>query len=480
MREIRNGKNQLYLMKRNLASAFTCAISTALLLGVAGCGKSSSSAPETKLPAGTASAEPTSFNEVAAQLDTGGNFYLYLSTEQFLDNLSGRIAGFRNFFNAIPGMSGEDRANVGKAFDIVTRLVKDSGIEDISGFGMSSIATEKSLYHSKAFLHHYAGKGSGFFWKLFGEKAHPLTGLDLLPSTTALAVFSDMDAALMWNVLKDQVHKAGIPEAESFLEQMPQQFEMKTGMKWDKVIGSLGGECGIVVTLDESRMITFPMPGRQKLEVPEPGIALVLKVNDDTLFNRVDQLIAQTGQQPVSVDESGLKMRTIPVPIPVPIQLRPSIASSGGYLFIAPNDRTIQEMLAVKSGKSQGLKSTDEFKRMSKNVPTEGNEFSFVSQRFGQTLIRIQKQVMEMAGDRNPGGAFFASLMDPEKAGFSYSVSANTDQGWLTVGNGNKNPAIILAAVPVAVVGVVAAVAVPNFVRARQAAQRNAMRSQQQ
>src|SRR5690349_17093248 len=70
------------------------------------------------------SAEKTSFNEVTAQLDPGGNFYLYLGTAQWLDGLSGKIGAWRQTFTIMPGIKPEDAANIGKTFDIITRLVK--------------------------------------------------------------------------------------------------------------------------------------------------------------------------------------------------------------------------------------------------------------------------------------------------------------------------------------------------------------------
>ena len=100
----------------------------------------------------------------------------------------------------MPDIKDEDRANIDKAFGVVTRLIKDSGIEDVSGFGLSSIEIEKGLYRNKALLHHYPGKGDGFLWNFLGKQPHDLTGLDLLPTDTALAVFSDVDVPLLWSV----------------------------------------------------------------------------------------------------------------------------------------------------------------------------------------------------------------------------------------------------------------------------------------
>ena len=60
------------------------------------------------------------------------------------------------------------------------------------------------------------------------------------------------------------------------------------------------------------------------------------------------------------------------------------------------------------------------------------------------------------------------------KAACSYNnVSANTSEGWVGVGNGNQNPAKV-ALLPAVVVPALAAIAVPNFMKARETAQSNA------
>lgn len=167
------------------------------------------------------SAEKTSFSEVTSQLDPGGNFFLYLGTAQWLDGLSAKVSKYRETFTAMPDIKAEDLANVDKAFDAVTRFIADSGLEDISGAGLSSIEIEKGLYRNKALLHHYPGTGNGFIWKLCGGAPHDLTGLDLLPRNTALAVFSDMDLPLLWSVTKDEVAKSGFPQAQDLLQKLP-------------------------------------------------------------------------------------------------------------------------------------------------------------------------------------------------------------------------------------------------------------------
>ena len=463
-------------MKKNHLFILT---TTFVLLGLLvmlnyGCGKKETPTTGQK-GAAIVSAEKTSFNEVTSQLDAGGNFYLYLGTAQWLEHLSGRVEAWRTTVNAMPALKPDDTTNVNKAFNIVTRVIKDSGVEDISGVGLSSIAIEKGLYRNKMLLHHYPGKGSGFLWKFLGKEPHALAGLDLLPANTALAIFSDLDVPLLWSVTKDEVAKSEFPQAQAWLQKLPDQFEKSTKVKWDQFLNSLGGEFGLVLTLNESNNVPIPLPSGL-IQIPEPGLLIVVKVNDDTIFSRIDAELKKNPQV-ISVNKTELKMRTMPMPIPMAINLRPTTASSGGYLFIASSDALVEEALAVKSGQKPGLKSTDEFKRLAQNIPDKGNQFTFMSERFGQALFQIQKQAVSASALRGSSPAqaqWMQSLFRQNRPVFSYSVGVNTEDGCLTIGNGNQSAAVVALLPAVAVSGLLAAIAIPNFVKARSTSQQNA------
>jgi hypothetical protein len=85
----------------------------------------------------------------------------------------------------------------------------------------------------------------------------------------------------------------------------------------------------------------------------------------------------------------------------------------------------------------------------------------------------LQKGVLPMVAAAKGQGqqmqwlqSFFTSANTP----FSYSVGANTSEGWLMVCNGNQHPGKMLlvgAAVPV---GMVSAMALPAIAKARAAA----------
>ena len=104
---------------------------------------------------------------------------------------------------------------------------------------------------------------------------------------------------------------------------LPAEFEKRTKVKWDDFLNSLGGEFGLVLTLNPSNNIPVPLPRGGALQIPAPGLLLAVKVNDDTIFNRIDQQL-KAKPQVISVDKPGLKMRTMPVPCRLRSKLRPS------------------------------------------------------------------------------------------------------------------------------------------------------------
>ena len=446
------------------------ALAAITFISVEGCKRNAPASAQSK-PLTMDSAEANSFKEVTSKLDSGGSFYLYLSTEQWLKNLSTNVDKWHGLAGAIPDL-GEDRQTVDNAFNIVSRLIKDSGLEDISGIGMSSFAREPGVYRNKMIVHHYTGQGNGFIWKIFGKEAHELDGLNLLPANTAMAAFYDLDAPQIWSIIQNQCEQSGFPEAKDFLKKFPQEFEKGAGIKWDDAINSLGGEFGIVMTLDDSHMVRIPVPNQPALEIPEPALMFVIKVKNDAIFKRIDAALKEKGAPGlISVNQNGLTMRTMPVPVPIPITLRPSIAMSGGYLFISTSDALVQEAVAVKGGKA-GLKSSDEFKKLSEDLPQQGNQFCFLSRRFGEAIVKVQQQSFMSQKEMSPQlKQLMQSLINPDQAAFTYAVGVNTDEGWMTVANGNQGSAKILAA-SVAVPAIAAAVALPALAKAKNSSQK--------
>ena len=162
----------------------------ASVLTLAGCKKS----PSVEQAAANSAAEPTatstkseipstppfaggrktSFQEVTSQLDPGGSLFGYLATDQWLSGLSTNISALRQLALAMPGPGAGDRQKLNSAFDLLTHLVQGSGVQDVTGVGLSVAPVAPDLYRNKFILHHPSGAGQGFLWSMFGRSAHAL------------------------------------------------------------------------------------------------------------------------------------------------------------------------------------------------------------------------------------------------------------------------------------------------------------------
>ena len=461
-------------MRRALAAGFF--LGSLAILGFGGCQKQepagsstgsifTATAPAPPAPPSPVSAEPSSFDEVAAQLDRGGSFYAYVSTESWIAGLAAQFGSLRDILLAMPNVANvADRKSAETAFQIVTNLCTHSGIGQVTGVGASSFALEPGLYRSKVFIHHHAGKGDGVFWSAFGKTPHPLTALELLPADTALAGFGDLDLAAVVAFLRREVEQSGVPEAQQGLAQMLKEFPTAAGMTLDEALGSLGGSLGFVLTLDSAKRLELPV-GEEKISIPAPRAALLVQVKDDRIFKRLDQLLAASPGL-VKTDEAGLQMRSLPSPMPPPVELRPTVALWGGYLILATDDQLVRDLIAAKTT-GKGFKSAAEFAKLTAGLPVEGNSFQLTTAAFGETVARVQREMVKgQPGATAEQLAMLEKLLGSQKAGSTFSVSAHLPNGWLAVGKGSQGASQLLA--PALIVPAIGAgMALPVFSEVR-------------
>jgi len=422
--------------------------------------------------AAVVSAEKTTFEEVTRKLDPGGSLFVYFGAAQFCDGLAQKLDQWRAPVLSLPNVPAEALANINRGFDLAESLIRKSGVESLTGVGLSGIALEPGLFQTKIVLHHYPDKGTGWMWSLCGTNSHPLDALNFLPPETAATAFSDLNFATLWTELRQQMVQSGFPEVAAGLGQFEAEFAQKAGVQWGDLVGSLGGEVGAIFTLDLGRKTTIPLPSGANLTIPEPGLLLALRVQNDVIFDRIDQELKKNPAV-LAEDKDGLRMRTLPLPLPLPLTLRPSVARQGDYLFIATTDELIHRVLDVRAGKLPGFKGTEEFTSLAKGMNLQGNKFMFISHRFSRALIDLQKA--GMAANPGPGpqlATFMEKAFGASAMGHSFSVSSCLPDGWMVVAHGNHDPAgALLLSTVVAPTAIMAGMTLPALARAKENAQ---------
>lgn len=414
-------------------------------------------------------AKQTSYTAVTSQLDRGGDLFGYLGTAQWLDGLSGKIGEYEKL--ALEMAPGEEES-VKLAFKIITGLVKRSGMEELSGVGVSTVQVGEEQFRSRFYMHHAAARNSGYLWNLFGEKPHALSGLDLMPEDAVFASYSDVNVKALWKTLLSELVMLGTPEIRQSLSAAPEQFKMLTGMDLDEFLDSFGGEIGGALLLNDAIPVNLPMPSPsgRPMQIPQPELLLVAKVNDRLLF---DQLVKVSAQMPnVRKEQEGAVHKVLmPALVPFVPALQPVIAYDGGHLFVVSSPGVLKKVLAAKAG-GPSLRNNEQFKALAAHLPSEGNSFTYLSDRLGKEYMKFQQNMIP-AGDGPSPQQFSVLLQKLSTPAITASVFQNTDEGWLTTSVGNQSVADALSIGSVAVVGLLAAIAIPNFVKARATAQKN-------
>jgi hypothetical protein len=329
------------------------------------------------------------------------------------------------------GQTTTERDQEEKTFAVLKDFIQKSGLEEITGVGASSFAVSQGLHRNKVFLHHYPDNGSGMIWSMFGKEPHALTSLDFLPADTAAASFSDFDLAQLINFLRQEADQSGIPEAKQAVTRWQTQFAGVTGLQLDDVLSSLNGSVGMIVALDTTSTVSVPV-GNQQQTIPAPRLAILLAVKNDLIFKQVDKM---AGGNPgvIKVDEPDLRMRTMPVPFFPGLNLRPSVAQWNGFLVIASDDRIIRDLMAVQKG-APGYKSTSEYAALSAGLPEQGNSFCVSTQRFADTVRKIQSQ-MYASNSATPAQAALVQrwVSSFQKGAHGFGVGVRLPNGWLSV-----------------------------------------------
>jgi len=264
--------------------------------------------------------------------------------------------------------------------------------------------------------------------------------------------------------------EANFPDAARGLQEWQKGFERGTKLSWPNLLASLGGEVGLILTLDNARKVSVPI-GPQALEVPEPGLIVLLKVNNDTLYDRLSQEL-KGNQQTVVTDEQGLKMCALPVPLPLPMQVQVTVASSGDYFFAATSPELVRAVIQTRRGATPGLAKSAEFQALRQYLPAEGNHFFYTGKRFSETVRNIQTQAMKAANGPPAQMAPLERWLQGQEAGLGLSIGAHTPTGWQMVSVGNKDASGALLLAPAAAgIAIPAAMLLPALAKAKSRAQ---------
>ncbi len=403
--------------------------------------------------------EKADFEKVVKHLDPYGNFFGFLNTEEAVEAIDQSVAKVEALISAALADDPDNAAKVDLAVKAIKQLYLDCGVRDIDALGVSSLRVGEKLYRNKAFFHHSPEKNNGKVWSLLGNKTHKLDCVDFMPKDTVLAGFIDFDLNVLWNWQFELVQATGNPQV-AMIHQM-QLANLNQKFNVQSLVESTGGQMGILLTANDESLVPIPQSGKAKpIEIPEPGIALFMKVKDDQLIKFIYgkfEFEADGEKQSLPFQEKvieGITARSYILPLPLPIPVSPTFATIDGFLVIASSPDLMADIIKAKKGKG-GLKDTDEYKKLVNNLPMEGNGFHYVSPRLSRAITNVQKQIMESKeGEIN---VVLSELMAEQKDESPFSVGVIqvlpdgiSCQGYSSVSSA-KAAVVYAAVVPVAI-----------------------------
>ncbi len=406
--------------------------------------------------------EKTSYANVADSLDTGGNFYLYLSTEKAMKSIEAFLLDLKSLVVAGAKDQKSPAEDPGKIFDFILSIVRNSGFFAIDGIGMSSISIDEKLDRNVITIHHSGDKGEGKLWTMAGSAPHPLDCLKLLPADTVFASFSDFRLKNLWEWIKGECNQSGIPKLIQGVA-MVEPMLLTQGIELQKLLECLNGQPGFIVTLSKEKSVTIPS-GDKTVEIPQPSAALLLRTTNDYLFGVLQQKIPGA-----KLSENGdIKKLEIQLPpLPLPIPLEPQIVQTKDRLIVASNNLILNAIFSAEK-KGDGLAATDEFKAMSRGIPTTGNGLRYISPRLSKLVFDMQEKAMLAEGDMSEEVKAMVKKLNPftKEIGL-YGVTRIDDEGFVFEFNHSMSLGNMVMVLPAAMVaGVVAAIAIPSYMGA--------------
>jgi len=350
----------------------------ALLIGVIG----TYAMLKVVLPQWKRSAVNNTFWETTEMLDQGGEAFAYLHIEKITAAVLQFIADLEK--NLPPAAAGEQEKRA-QTFALINGLFKSYGLEEISGVGFSSITLKPGLHRNRMVIHHRPGRNRGLIWNIAGQAPRDLNEISMLASDTALAFVADYDIEKMINWVGEQGKKMSGPQMGQGMDIMKMGLAA-ANIDGDRLLKSYGGRLGLIITLDPEKRINIPSQN-SSISIPEPGLAIMMQVNDTYLFELIKGKAVPAGQAKFK-DEAGVKTIAFPK-LPMPFPLEPVIVQKGSWLIAAS---TAALANGIFDDKARKLSDSDEYKAMAYKLPRRGNGFGYVSPMVPRLIAQVLRE----------------------------------------------------------------------------------------
>ncbi len=370
------------------------------------------------------------------------------------------------------GLRQEESVPPGVA-DWVEALPFRIGLDEVIQRGSSTVKDPNGGYITKTAMQR-SPDADGVVWNLQGQEFDLRTEVNRLPKETALMFRFTLNAPWVVQESKAAASKL-VPEAATGIQQAEAMISM-SGIPLDAILQGLYGGITFALCLNQDVNWALPVPGG--IEVPQMG--LVLMVDDpegvlhQTLLQRIQAQIPGP-LQPSEETVSNVKVHRFNG-LPLPLKIMPQFASFNNRLVVTTDSLWMDQMIANVSGEVpspllsqlEGIEDT----RAHQAWVVGGALQEVASDILDSTLEKVRG----LNEDIIPEG--FAEKLLPDFLDFypnvgliyqgeTLSTSIIHHKRAMPSSTGGAQSAMVAPAV----VGMLAAIAVPSFTKARENAQ---------
>ena len=351
--------------------------------------------------------EKTSFHEVTSELDTGGRYFYYCSSKEFQKKVDATFQVLKKLTDSTIETP-KTKQSIIKVLDIINTIVSASGITEVSGVGMSSIALKSEYYRNRTFIHHFPGDKKGILWKLFSNHPDTLKQLEYIPEDAVFAAVSDINFTEIRKWIKLQKQNITDKNGEKALDlnndlkivkSIAKTIE-KEQAKADLELGKFNSE--LFFNSIDGRVLFFATCNFKKLSpviikktplnLPAPAFLIALPTQDKAAFYEIEKIFPQSHQSP----KKDLLKLTFDIK-KSPFAYNPVIEQTEKYLLIASNSTILNTFKELQKGIGKSLLQSAKFKEVSLNMPTEVSSITYVSPDFmPNTYKTIQSNIQSI------------------------------------------------------------------------------------
>ena len=409
------------------------------------------------------------YAETMKELDQGGDFLAYLNTDGVCRNLM----DFAREMVASMAAKQPEAAMANEKLAKLDAFLAKNGLYRMRALGMSSAPRADGRFDFKTFLNCAPGSRQTPLWQLGGGEPRMLQSMAFLPRDTALFGAGNVDLKLLWQMIRNGLTEIGGSNMTAQVDAMLAMTKMTAGVDVEKTILALGDEMFFAIQLSKERSIMLPM-GTNNVPLPEPALLIGLALRDGVL---AEIMQSKTNLPFVVKVIGGDKCYSMPVPVPLPVRIEPALVQHKGFLLLASNPDVLEQ--AVKARDTQlGLAATPEFKQAFAGFPQLINGMYYDDGRFIVAMQKVQR--MQIQAQDNPAlQEFMTRWQERFAAAGGAGVRINKPNGNLQLAVTPHSGRVMAMSMAIAPVAVMAAVAIPAFVKARATAQQNQNKAMQ-